>query len=102
MTKDQLRQTFDKHCDEYLQFHRVADKHSKRPDLHAFILLDSLAPSAGDYTTRGEDIVSAANHDEIYLSIDLENLAQVITEQQVIELIRCGVRIEEDSLQMFI
>ncbi len=95
MTKDQLCQTFDKHCGEYLQFHKITDKKSKRPDLHSFLLLDSLIPS-------DQDIVSAANHDEIYLSIDLEALAQVINEEQVIELIRCGLRINEDSLQMFV
>jgi hypothetical protein len=95
MTID-LNAAFESDDDEFLKFERVANKKSTRPDLHAFILLNELVP--------GEtDIVSAAEHDEIFLSIDCEELAKVVTLEQVIELSRCGVRYhdEYDCLCMF-
>lgn len=69
---------------EFLKFERVENKRSQRPDLHAFLLLDELLPG-------NSDIVSAAEHDVIYLDVDAEKLAEVITESQVVELRRCGV-----------
>lgn len=90
---------YEKYEDEYLEFGRVKNKRSKRADLHAFLLLDKLCPSH-----RGFDIVSGAEHDEIWLDVEPEKLAKVATEQQIIELIRCGVRYDEDtdSLAMFV
>jgi hypothetical protein len=76
--------------DEFLRFERVKNKRSNRPDLHAFLLLDELQPSA-----KSRDIVSAAEHDQIWLGIDTGKLAEVITSEQVLELIRCGVIIDE-------
>ena len=72
--------------DEYGKFDRVNPKRSQRPDLHAFLLLDELVPEPG------KDIVTGAKHGEFYLSIDVEELAKVITKEQVLELRRCGVR----------
>jgi hypothetical protein len=89
-----LEEMFEKHEDEFLKFDRVQNKRSKRQDLHAFLLLDELVP--GD-----NDIVSCAEHDEIYLGVDCGELAEVITEEQVIELSRCGVRPGRDCLCMF-
>lgn len=82
--------------DEYLKFERVETKTSNRPDLHAFNLLDRLVPGS-------EDIVSGAEHDKIYLSIHLSELAKVITEEQITELVRCGVQIDRECwcLTMF-
>ena len=92
-----LKATFEKYDDEYLDFDRVENKRSKRPDLHAFLLLDEISPS-----TR--DIVSCAEHDEIWLDVDLEQLSKRATEAQVLELVRCGVRYDDDvdSLAMFV
>lgn len=92
-----LAEMFDKFDDEYIKFERVENKLSSRPDLHAFILLNQLQP-------QGRDMVSAAEHDEIYLDIDCDELARVITEDQVRDLARCGVRYDEglDCLTMFV
>lgn len=92
-----LCNTFEKFEDEYGEFERVQDKLSSRPDLHAFILLNELCPD-------GRDIVSAAEHDEIYLDVDMDELATVITEDQVCDLVRCGVRYDGglDCLAMFV
>ena len=58
------------------------------------MLLDQLLP--GD-----SDIVSAAEHDEIFMDVDLEELAKVVTVQQVTDLVRCGVQnYDDESLKM--
>lgn len=94
-TVEELEQFFEKHHDiEFLKFDRVSEKLNRRPDLHAFLLLDRLVP--GDC-----DMVSAADHDEIFLEVSPESLAAVATDEQLIDLIRCGVRIDNDGLCMF-
>ncbi len=99
MNITQLKELFKKYGTEHNKFDRVENKYSKRPDLHAFILIDKiLANSEEQY-----DIISGATHDEIYLNADVEELARLITEEQVIELIRCGVRFTEFGiLGMFV
>jgi|ERR1700739_1652136 len=89
---------FEKHGGEFLKFERipVERRFSNRPDLHAFILLDKLIPGTND-------MVSYSAHDEFFLDIKLDDLEKVITEEQVIDLIRCGVRrsSEYDCLALF-
>lgn len=88
---------YQKYEDEYLEFNRVANKTSKRADIHAFNLLDRLIP-------REFKIVSGAEHDQIWLEVSPDELSKVATEDQIVELIRCGVRYdsETDSLAMFV
>lgn len=95
-----LQHLFDKHSDsEYMEFERVQNKLSTRPDLHGFFLLDILIKNENN-----QDMISAAEHDEIWLNIDLTNLAEIATEQQIIDLIRCGVRLDtrREGLCMFV
>ncbi len=82
-----LETLFMKHGDEFLKGDRA--KLSRRLDIHAFLLLDGLVPG-----TR--NIVSDAEHDKIYLGIDLVALAKVATEAHIIVLIRCGVMLDRD------
>jgi hypothetical protein len=98
MTPEELSEMFERHENEAHHFDRVSHPTSKRADLHAFMLLDKLVPEAG------LDMVSAAEHDEIWLDVDVEKLAEVIQECQVIELRRCGIRYcsEFDCLGMFV
>ena len=92
-----LQQLFEKHDNEYLKFDGIVEKRNNRPDIHAFLMLDEIQPSK-----NGLDMVSAAEHDEIFLSIDVDGL--FLTEEQVIELLRCGVRYDEeyDCFAMFV
>lgn len=93
-----LKEMFELYEDkEFLKFERIVNPKSKRPDLHAFLLLDGLIPAEGD-------IVSAAEHNIIYLDIDVEELEKVITEDQVLELVRCGIMYETeyDCLATFV
>lgn len=93
-----IEELFEKYEYEYMRFESIAaDKRtSNRPDLHAFNLLDKIIP--GDC-----DIVSAASHDEFWLEISPDELTKAATEEQILELIRCGVRLDTstDSLAMF-
>jgi len=95
MTTQELKSLFEKHDDEYLKFDRIQGRTTNREDLHAFNLLDRLVPYVE--STGCSDIVSCAEHDEFWLSIDTAKLADVITEEQVVELIRCGVRYDTNN-----
>lgn len=91
-----LRATFEKFENER-EFEKVDQVLTKRSDLYAFILLDRLVPG-----TR--DIVDHAEHDEIWLSVDCEELAKVASEDDILSLVRCGVCYDdgEESLRMFV
>jgi hypothetical protein len=68
---------------------------TKRDDITAFLLLDKLQPGT-------DDMVSCAEHDQIWLGIDTAELAKVITDEIRI-LVLCGVHMETggQSLYMF-
>jgi len=89
ITIENLHQFFEDHDDEFLKFDRVTNKLSQRPDLHAFLLLDRLIPGTSD-------MVSNAEHDEIYLDIDVPSLLLVATDSDLIDLHRCGILYRED------
>jgi len=76
------------------KFASIENKRSNRPDLHAFMLLDELFPGT-------MEIIAGAAHDEIFLGIYEEQIA-LLTDDQIIELIKCGVRYGEDCLCMFV
>ena len=91
-----LEEMFEKYDDEYLNFERVDEPLHSRPDICAFILLDRLLPNPG------RDIVDAAEHDEIFLDVDIDKLEGVATEADILTLVRCGVRYGEYGLCMFV
>lgn len=92
---NRIREAFERYDDDFLKFERIAHPRASRPDLCAFLLLHDLVPG-----TR--DIVSDAAHDEIFLSTDVEKLAEVATDEDLLTLHRCGVRwSEHDCLAMF-
>ena len=93
-----LHDRFEAVHDDFLKFERVENKLHNRPDLCAFLLLDKLCPH------DGRDIVSAAEHDEIYLDVDTEKFAEVVSDVDILTLTRCGVMFdsETDSLSMFV
>lgn len=93
MTEQELRELFEEHHNEYLKFDRVNNKKHSRPDLHAFLLLDELVPNLGD-------MIVGAIQDEIYLEPELSDLAPVISTEEAVDLIRCGVRISDDGYHL--
>ena len=88
-----LEVIFAKHKDEYIKFNRVENPAHTRPDLCAFLLLHELSPPA----KPGRDMVSAAEHDEFFLDADVDTVAANATEEQVVTLIRCGVRFDAQN-----
>lgn len=90
-----LHERFEQFNGEYLKFELVKEKRCERPDLHALLILNDLE-SAPRYA------ISDATHDEIWLDFSPEIL-NMVNDDVIIELIRCGVRYdeEEDSLCMF-
>lgn len=92
-----LEETFDKFEEEYLQFNRIEKPLHRRPDLCAFLLLDRLVPGTGD-------MVSDVTHDEIWLDVDCDQLADVATEEDIMTLVRCGVMYDDkaEALSMFV
>lgn len=99
MTPKELEALFNKFSNECPLdgFSLIKNKLSKRPDLHAFILLDNLLPN-------GNKVIYAAKHDLIFLSFEIKKLAKVITEEQILELVYCGVSFDSNynRLYMFV
>ena len=89
-----LEERFLQFEDEALKFLRVQEKRSERRDLHAFLLLDELQP--GD-----APMISDSRNDEYFLDIDCEALDAGITDDQILELVRCGVHYSFGSLALF-
>ena len=99
MSKPTLKQRWEALEDngnEFLEFKKIKNPPSKRPDLCAFILLDKLLPGT-------DKIVSASEHDEIWLATDCDKLHEVATDEDLLYLIHCGIYFDEsnDSLGMF-
>jgi hypothetical protein len=95
-----IRDMFKKHMDEeFCEFHKIpnSNKQSYRPDICGFLLLDRLPPGTGC-------LVDAAEHDQIWLDIDIDELGKGISEQQVIELLRCNIFYDSrfDRLSCFV
>jgi len=92
-----LEARFEQFENDYIKFEKMENKLHSRPDICAFLLLDRLVPG-------NRDIVSAAEHDEIYLDVDCELLAAAASDEDIRTLVRCGVRYDSDveSLAMFV
>lgn len=88
-----LEERFEEN-EERLNFDKVKNKRSNRVDIHVFLLLDELFP--GDC-----DVISNAAHDKIWLEPGKDELNK-LTNKQILELSRCGVMCEDDSLIMFV
>ena len=93
-----LKEEFSRHGEKYLKFEEIQNPEHSRPDVCAFIILDRLIPGPGT------DMVSCAEHDEIYLSVNTEILARAATSEDIARLVACGVRYssEYESLCMFV
>ncbi len=99
-----LAEMFEAASDEFLQFERIENPRHPVSDICAFLMLHDLAPKIGRGSGTPVDMVSAAEHDEIYLATDCEELAKVVTPEIVRDLHRCGVRYSSgyDRLCMYV
>jgi hypothetical protein len=86
---------FEKYEDsEWDNFKLIENKFSTRRDLHAFILLDKLVPGKCN-------IISASEHDQYWLETDVKQLAKVATEENIRDLVRCGVCYDEGNESLY-
>jgi hypothetical protein len=99
MNTKELKTLFEKYDDEYIEFDRVQNPLHPCPDVCAFILLNKLVP-----LQRGQDMVSWSEHDEIGFFVDPTALAKAASEDDILTLVRCGVRYDDgsDSFKMFV
>ena len=87
MNTNELIELFETHNIEYKKFSSIP-KESKlhnRPDLCALLKLDKLAPN------EGMKILSNEYDYKLYISVQLNKVLNIITEDDVIYLLRCGV-----------
>ena len=95
MTLEELSELFKAHDHEYGKFERVKFPLSKDRHVHAIKFLDNMFPSEGK-------MIANAAHDQIWLKIELDELARDCDAEDIIDLLRCGLFIDEDALSMFI
>ena len=101
MTENQLEELFEKHSeDEYLEFERIQNPKHTRRDICAMLIIHEI--QSRNESQRQDTMISWAGHEEIYLDVNVEEISEYITEEEIIDLIRCGVRLEESNFAMFI
>ncbi len=96
MTFEELENFFEIHNDQFLKTDNIKKRMSPRPDLCAFLILDELQ-FRSELIDSYSDIVNQAEHGIIYLGVDPENILSVITEADILDLIRCGVCFNSDE-----
>lgn len=86
-----LEELFDRYSDEYLKFERVENKMHSRQDICAFLILAGLTNEAG------RNIIVASDRDKIWIDVSPDIVAEMAAEEDIITLIRCGVRFDESN-----
>lgn len=84
-----LKELWKKYGNDAGDFDKVENKLSQRSDVHAIMFLDKLFPGTNDMFWCGAD-------DQIFFKIRLDQFAQTATEEQFLELIRCGINLDWD------
>lgn len=99
MTKREMMALFERNADA--EFTEIWNPPSRRKDLCGLIFLDRLVPTRDASTHL---MLSAAEHDRIYLGIDLDELAARVTGEDVRMLVACGIWVDRqlDSLHLYV
>lgn len=95
-----LAERFEKFNYDYLQFDLIENPPSMYADITAFLTLEKLIPAE----RPGRDMISYATHDEITLGVDTDEFEKVATDEDILTLVRCGVRYcaDNDCFEMFV
>lgn len=96
MTYDELENFFQIHHNQFLKSENIKNRKHSRPDLCAFLIFDEIQ-SRIEESKSSDNIVTHAEHEIIYLDINPENILSVITESDILDLIRCGVCFNSDE-----
>lgn len=95
MTSDDVVNLFEELDDEYLEVERVDSPLHPRCDIAALLLVHKIVGG-----TR--DMIVASEHDVIYLDATADSMAEAdVTREQILELIRYGVRLGDNGLEMY-
>ncbi len=91
-----LEDRFEAADDEFLKFERIpqADRRHPRRDVCAFIYLHEKL--GGEHAIIGD-----ASHDEIHISYS-EKDRDRLTQDDIVYIHRCGIRLDEYGLCMFV
>lgn len=100
MTVDQMVELLDQYADDVESAKHVEPenrKYHKKEDLDVFLLLAKLAPDTNN-------LIAGADHDVIYFSTDVEELARVATKKDLLNLVIAGVFYDSDAdcMSMFV
>jgi hypothetical protein len=91
MTPKELDDFFWEHRRELSEFSRVEHPSSSCADLHAFFILDHIGLVEGAMILGVVNDHSDSDDAELVLNVSDELLAKA-TEQEILDLIRCGVQ----------
>lgn len=80
---------------DFGDFDKVTKKRSPYRDLHALMLLAELLPGTGK-------VLEGSGHETVYLNIDVQKLAPLLTPEIVYELKHCGVLYDEDTASLML
>ena len=89
-----IEERFGKLYDDKETFENIKHKKSNRKDLHAFLLMAELFP-------EDNNIIDCVSHDQIWFCPKYEDIEK-LTDEQILEFVRCSVFVDEGSLTMFI
>lgn len=92
MTEEQVDALFKKHKKEYLKTDRLAPG-VEPADARAIVILSKYCIGP---------VIAGAEHDEVFLAVDGNKFCQNTSEEEIVELIRCGVMNSEEGFKMFV
>jgi len=98
MEYNTFKELFKKYWEtEFLSFEKVTDKLSNNRQMHVFMLIERFVGSS-------QNMIDKTGYGVIYLSVNVEILATLISAKQVLELCRCGVCFDssKNRLYMFV
>ena len=91
-----LFKIFEKYADEYGHFERIVNPMHMRPDIHAFLLLSFLVPMPG------QKIINGYGESMVWLNVDIDRLKKAASEEDIRDLMRCGIEFEGSFLGVLV
>lgn len=97
MTEEQILEINEKYEHEFNEFHKIPKSRrlSEIHDLNGILIALSVSKRKRD------NIIANAEHDQAWLNIDLKDLKDA-TEEQIADIIRSGICIDEEGLYVYV
>ena len=81
---------------EHARFDLIQNKRSRYPDAHATLLLSEILPAPGSLP-----MIFRAEDGEISFRVHIDGI-KTLSDEHILELIRCGVRYRDGYLRMYV